>query len=87
MHPCSDGSEECIGWPIDPRRLFPVMDQISLPLAANLGAVLIDEGGETGTLHTSPRRLFEHLTSEWNSHLAVHDDVASCRSCCLARLA
>jgi rhamnulose-1-phosphate aldolase len=44
--------------------------------AANLGAVLVDEGGETGTLHTSPRRVFEHLTSEWNSHLGVHDDAA-----------
>ena len=90
----------CIGWPVEPRRLFPVTERITLPLpaphlggrlivvtgsgrrlrdvaadpAANLGAVLVDEGGETGTLHTSPRRLFERLTSEWNSHLAVHDD-------------
>lgn len=90
----------CIGWPIDARRVFPVTEQIALPLpaphlaghlivvtgsgrrlrdvasdpAANLGAVLVDAGGETGTLHTSPLRLFEHLTTEWNSHLAVHDD-------------
>jgi rhamnulose-1-phosphate aldolase len=42
---------------------------------ASLGAVLIDEGGRTGTLFTSRRRLFERLTSEWNSHLAVHEDV------------
>jgi rhamnulose-1-phosphate aldolase len=42
--------------------------------AANLGVVGIDDGGGTGTLRTSPRRLFDRLTSEWNSHLAVHDD-------------
>lgn len=42
--------------------------------AANLGVVLVHPGGETGTLHTSPRRLFEGLTSEWNSHLGIHDD-------------
>ena len=45
--------------------------------AANLGAVRVLPGGETGTLHTSPRRLFERLTSEWNSHLAVHDDTVA----------
>ena len=42
---------------------------------ASLGAVLVDEGGRTGTLFTSRRRLFERVTSEWNSHLAVHEDV------------
>lgn len=90
----------CIGWPIDPRRIFPLAEPIALPIparhlagrlvvvtgsgrrlrdlaadpAANLGAVVVDASGETGTLYTSPRRLFEVLTSEWNSHLAVHDD-------------
>ncbi|MDQ2730839.1 MAG: class II aldolase/adducin family protein, partial [Armatimonadota bacterium] len=39
---------------------------------ANLGALRIDPGGTTATLHTSPRRLFERPTSELNSHLAVH---------------
>ncbi len=42
--------------------------------AANLGFVRVDEGGRTGTLCTSPRRLFARLTSEFNSHLAVHRD-------------
>lgn len=42
--------------------------------AANLGVVLVHPGGETGTLHTSTRCLFDGLTSEWNSHLGVHDD-------------
>lgn len=41
---------------------------------ANLGVVRVGEDGATGTMQTSPRRLFDRLTSEWNSHLAVHDD-------------
>jgi rhamnulose-1-phosphate aldolase len=45
--------------------------------AANLGVVLVHPGGETGTLHTSPRCLFDTLTSEWNSHLGVHDDTVA----------
>jgi rhamnulose-1-phosphate aldolase len=42
--------------------------------AANLGAVVIDPDGRGGVLHTSPRRLFNRVTSEFNSHLAVHED-------------
>jgi rhamnulose-1-phosphate aldolase len=42
--------------------------------AANLGCLVIDQGGQTGRLFTSPGRLFKHLTSEFNSHLAVHYD-------------
>ena len=41
---------------------------------ANLGGVVIDDDGKTATLYTSPRRLFARLTSEFNSHLAVHQD-------------
>lgn len=44
---------------------------------ASLGAVLVNPDGATGTLHTAPTRLFERLTSEWNSHLAVHEDVVA----------
>lgn len=47
---------------------------IHLDPAANLAVVLIDADGRTGRLHTSPRRLFERPTSEFNSHLAVHND-------------
>src|SRR4051812_19374323 len=32
--------------------------------AASLGAILVGPDGESGVLHTSPRRLFEHVTSE-----------------------
>jgi rhamnulose-1-phosphate aldolase len=38
--------------------------------AANLGFVAVDEGGKTG-------RLYARLTSEFNSHLAVHHDQVS----------
>ncbi|WP_454051784.1 class II aldolase/adducin family protein [Cellulomonas sp. Marseille-Q8402] len=52
------------------RRLRQIQDD---PEAA-IGALRVHEGGTTATLHTSPRRLFERLTSELNSHLAVHQD-------------
>jgi rhamnulose-1-phosphate aldolase len=42
--------------------------------AANLGAILIGEDGRSAHLHTDPRRLFERVTSEFNSHLAIHSD-------------
>jgi rhamnulose-1-phosphate aldolase len=45
--------------------------------AASLGAVRIAADGRTATLHTAPTRLFERLTSEWNSHLAVHEDTVA----------
>ena len=41
---------------------------------ANLGCLVVDPGGKTGQLYTSPKRLFANLTSELNSHLAVHRD-------------
>jgi len=42
--------------------------------SANLGVVRISEDGRTGQLYSSPRRLFERVTSEFNSHLGVHSD-------------
>jgi rhamnulose-1-phosphate aldolase len=41
---------------------------------SGVGAVGIAADGVTATLWTAPTRLFERLTSEWNSHLAVHED-------------
>jgi rhamnulose-1-phosphate aldolase len=49
--------------------------EIQIDPVANLGVVRISHDGTGGTLHTAPGRLFERVTSEWNSHLAVHDDV------------
>ena len=47
-----------------------------LPLES-IGAVVVHDDGTHGTLHTAPVRQFEVLTSEWNSHLAVHDDTVA----------
>jgi rhamnulose-1-phosphate aldolase len=41
---------------------------------ANLAVVAIGADGQTARLYTSPRRLFARVTSEFNSHLAVHSD-------------
>src|SRR5665647_8343 len=41
---------------------------------ANVAGVRVHADGLTATLCTSPRRLFQNLTSEFNSHLAVHQD-------------
>jgi rhamnulose-1-phosphate aldolase len=50
------------------RRLREIKDDP----AAGIGCLVVHEGGSSATLHTSPRRRFERLTSELNSHLAVH---------------
>ncbi len=42
--------------------------------AGNLGCLVVDPGGQTAKLYASPQRLFTKLTSEFNSHLAVHYD-------------
>ncbi len=41
---------------------------------ANLACLVVNRGGKTANLYTSPRRAFERVTSEFNSHLAVHHD-------------
>lgn len=50
------------------QRLRDILDH---PLAT-IGCLQIDNEGKTGTLYTSPQRKFQKLTSEFNSHLAVH---------------
>jgi rhamnulose-1-phosphate aldolase len=52
------------------RRLRELLDDPE----GNLGCLVIEPGGQTGRLHTSPRRRFSRLTSEFNSHLAIHSD-------------
>jgi rhamnulose-1-phosphate aldolase len=41
---------------------------------ANLAVVAIGPDGFTARLHSAPHRLFQRPTSEFNSHLAVHND-------------
>ena len=52
------------------RRLREIID---VP-TANIACIVVNEGGETGKLYTSYQRRFERVTSEFNSHLAVHYD-------------
>lgn len=43
---------------------------------ANVSVIIVDEGGASGTWRTSPTRTFAKPTSEFNSHLGVHEDQA-----------
>jgi len=52
------------------RRLREIIDDP----AANIACVVVNGGGKTGTLYTALQRRFERVTSEFNSHLAVHYD-------------
>jgi len=52
------------------RRLREIIDEPT----ANIACIVINEGGKTAKLHTSYYRRFEKMTSEFNSHLAVHYD-------------
>jgi rhamnulose-1-phosphate aldolase len=52
------------------RRLREIIDE---PVA-HLACLVVNEGGKTAKLYTSYHRRFEHVTSEFNSHLAVHYD-------------
>jgi len=40
----------------------------------NLACILVEKGGKTGRMYTSAQRQFSRVTSEFNSHLAVHCD-------------
>lgn len=41
---------------------------------ANLAAIIVDYGGRTGRMFTAADCPFKRVTSEFNSHLAVHND-------------
>lgn len=41
---------------------------------ANLACITVDTGGRTGKMFTAPDCSFKRVTSEFNSHLAVHHD-------------
>jgi rhamnulose-1-phosphate aldolase len=52
------------------RRLREIIDEPT----ASIACIVVNEGGKTGKLYTSYQRRFERVTSEFNSHLAVHYD-------------
>src|ERR1051325_665162 len=52
------------------RRLREIMDEPT----ASIACIVVNEGGKSGMLFTSHQRRFERVTSEFNSHLAVHYD-------------
>jgi rhamnulose-1-phosphate aldolase len=52
------------------RRLREIIDEPT----ASIACVVVDEGGHTGKRYTSYNRRFDRLTTEFNSHLAVHYD-------------
>jgi rhamnulose-1-phosphate aldolase len=52
------------------RRLRELIDEPT----ASIACIIVNEGGKTGKLYASYQRRFERVTSELNSHLAVHYD-------------
>jgi rhamnulose-1-phosphate aldolase len=52
------------------RRLRDLLD---FP-TANLACIIVEPGGQTGRMFTSTDCQFKRVTSEFNSHLAVHHD-------------
>lgn len=52
------------------RRLREIIDEPT----ASIACIVVNPDGQTGKLYTSHQRRFERVTSEFNSHLAVHDD-------------
>ena len=52
------------------RRLREIIDEPT----ANIACIVVNKGGRTGKLFTSYHRRFERVTTEFNSHLAVHYD-------------
>ena len=40
----------------------------------NLACIVVESGGQTGQMFTAPDCQFKRVTSEFNSHLAVHHD-------------
>ena len=52
------------------RRLRDIIDAPT----ANLACIIVEAGGRMGKMFTSPDCQFKRVTSEFNSHLAVHHD-------------
>jgi len=48
--------------------------EIIVEPTANIACIVVNDDGRTGRMYTSYQRRFERVTSEFNSHLAVHYD-------------
>jgi rhamnulose-1-phosphate aldolase len=48
--------------------------EIAAAPTANLACIVVNEGGTQGRMFTSPDCHFKRVTSEFNTHLAVHHD-------------
>lgn len=46
---------------------------------ANLAVLVVEAGGKTGKMYTADDRLFNRITSEFNSHLAIHAEQVKVR--------
>lgn len=89
-----------VGWHIEPRRHFPKVEELPLPIAApelagasfivsgsgcrlrdilddpvsNLAMAIVNPDGQSAKFYTRYRHAFQRVTSEFNSHVAVHRD-------------
>mgnify|MGYP002744268651 CR=1 FL=1 len=59
--------------PREPGAFCRLRDVAGAP-EANVSAFVVDDGGATGTWYTHSQRAYAKPTSEFNSHLAVHND-------------
>ena len=48
--------------------------EISAAPTANLACIIVEADGQTGKMFTGPDCHFKSVTSEFNSHLALHND-------------
>ncbi len=48
--------------------------QVAEAPTANLACIVVEPGGRIGKMFTAPDSGFKRVTSEFNSHLAVHHD-------------
>jgi rhamnulose-1-phosphate aldolase len=52
---------------------------IEMAPTANLAVVVVETGGGTGKMYTAGDRVFKRITSEFNSHLAIHAEQVKAR--------
>lgn len=63
-----------VGWTFFVTGSGSRLRDIAADPAGNVSVLTVAEGGATATWRTNPERTFDHPTSEFNSHLGVHED-------------